>query len=60
MRDVHLTMVHKVQDCSEVCEGNALEIEERMCMWIVSEDSPEERRAGGQYDLVGLHLSVPH
>ena len=27
-----------------------------MCMWIVSEDSPEERRAGGQDELVCLDL----
>ena len=49
-------MIHEGDDGLEVGEGDALEVEERMGVGILFEDSSEERGAGRQNQLVGLDL----
>ena len=49
-------MIHKVQHGLEVRVLDPLEVEEGVLVGGAPQDVPEEGRAGGQDDLVGLQL----
>ena len=54
--NVDFSMVHEVEHRLQFTEPNTLEVEERVLVWILSEDGSEERRAGRQDELVCLDL----
>ena len=54
---VDLPVVHKVEDGLEVIVLDALQVEEWMLVRILLEHRPEEGRAGGQDQLVGLDVA---
>merc|ERR1719323_1856374 len=56
--NVHLPVVHEVQNRGEIGEPHALEIEKRVGVLVASEDRSEEGRAGGEYHFVCLDLLV--
>ena len=60
MGDIHLTVVHEVQNCCEISERDTLQVQERVGMGVVPENTSEERRACRKDDFVGLDLSVTH
>ena len=54
---VDLAVVHEVKDGLEIIVLDALQVEERVLVRILLEHRPEEGRAGGQDQLVGLDLA---
>ena len=56
--DVDLALVHELEDRDEVVIEDALEVEQGMLVGIAPQDGPEEGGAGGDDDLVRLHLAV--
>ena len=60
MGDIHFSMVHEVQDCCKISECDTLQVEKRMGMGVIPQDTSKERRASRKDDFVGLNLAVTY
>ena len=56
--NIHLPMIHEVEDCHQIDIFDTLEVEEGVSMWVLFQDAPKERGASGEYNFVCLHLLV--
>ena len=56
--NVHLTVVHEVEDCGEIAELHAFQVQEGVGVGVASEHASEEGRAGREDDFVGLDLLI--
>ena len=58
MSDIHLAVVHEVENGDKVDVLDSFQVEKRVFMPVPFQDGPEEWGAGGEDDLVRLDLIV--